>query len=1568
MKAKKISKKILAILLSLYTIWSICYAFTTNVGDYKKGDYRAIQKVASKNDYVYAEKSAYWNDDESSEATVKIVVETKKKTVTTEVPGQPEPPTELPSLNNADIIFVMDTSKSSYNRTTSGSKAAIERNVILPAAKSLITGDYANAGNRIAFCEFAQRIFLYSNKSGKNSPVAASGFGYTGTYSVSNRRRSVSESDYTSAYNAMSSSINGSSAATFYTKASDIENVINNAANTTLDSNHTDSNARYTNLDTFLIYANYLKNNYGSGRKMYLIVFSDGCPDPIAIKRQSNNNIDMSLDGIRSTGSYGSNPGDGPGKNHNREWLLSLSYPFNMLYKIASDKFRSGGNEIFFVKTGEDTDYAGSIYPIWNYITEKVSIPSSLTGERVDLPKDIENAKKSDPNCFRTNTDHIKTLSSGTSDSAISSIINKIYEYIGGSTTQTPGTPTPTTETKVEPVAFSCKVTDVINYDLFDIVPNSWNSNVNKSKISYDSKTKTITWPISGLNYGDKASNGKWPTLTFKIKLKSKETTGWLNTNYIKTKDDSCKITETPDPTNENFTVPSPWLNRNFTGRVIERYILVTGKGIYTALDTKDHKDVSKGSHSYAADLSNYKRYKYIGNKVEEGLTSSYQFDPGETYSSTTPSITISYEKRNYVITHVFVNPPDFGVEFLHYDKSEQKYITPTDTVVRKYDSLLSLGKKWFDGNQTAIDKYFEIMNGSGTEASKLNQLIDMASDKWNGDDFKALKSLYTENYVNGRLSYCPGELDLRINSGSPVKLSDQITSNNVQYIPTLASVKSAITSLASQVKDGCKIKVTFYYERRRFVTVNHLDVDNESFKVSPTTTDYIKVGDTKTYNALSGHILDNGSSYYTFYNKNRVNSYEGTSNTGINGTSSSVKVTADLNNFLKDVNIDFLYKKWWKVSVYYKDIDDSSDILNPVYYYKQHNDPLTEDYIDLVNKDGLHYRYKYVDAKMGETVLKTQSPDKQVKIDHVTNTVEIIFWYRKLPSITTTVIPETEFELGDPDDPSNPFTHKPTDDFDIIVLDDLFSVKMDIDHYSYGETGSTVKISFPFDVYAMEGAVNERPATGKFYKAGTEILVDDFDPAPTEETKSFTYTFRLPSWVVEQIYNGASIDKCCHTVIYGPYDDESNPGHKEVIDEKWKNIRVIGRVYDFTVTNLEGDDKWLNSLFGGTNKGKEYKADTLPIGQSLVNSKNSTLPNNTNNIRTQDPTWKYGMKLGSKFYFSINTKGLLSDQVEIVPKLVYYDAQGNLKNNVVYTYKLAGKGEVLYAGTDGLATNDVANNTKQFTTQLTNNKRFNTELQQENAKSNALKAYYTNNTSNLYITPITAENRKYSVSLLNAYKGYMQGATAQFGTYKTLTLPNTLRLSYANYASDNTTLSEVQKIGVTRISEQNGVLKYVTTNNSEYRDKINSSSNGTASVSLTEDQIINSLGHWYAEYKLPATLTVRENNVSGNELKSGYIVVEFKIYTKALDGGKYWKYLSYSSQLRGGKVDYNQWYLENTAMANKDSSVAVNFPQTSANSTGFTRQLSTTAGYYPVAVYDASMSVNDDYEPVVTH
>lgn len=188
----------------------------------------------------------------------------------------------------------------------------------------------------------------------------------------------------------------------------------------------------------------------------------------------------------------------------------------------------------------------------------------------------------------------------------------------------------------------------------------------------------------------------------------------------------------------------------------------------------------------------------------------------------------------------------------------------------------------------------------------------------------------------------------------------------------------------------------------------------------------------------------------------------------------------------------------------------------------------------------------------------------------------------------------------------------------DYWVLDEAGKVKLKID--VSGEEGLNisnylVKLKIPFDTY-MNG----------YYTKGSSInnlTVTNLDEILVAEK------LIVPVWVEEKEYDITA-------TIEATVD-----GFGTISSNSKDNVEVVGRLYDFTVTNIDGsdrtgDEKWKGTLFADENM--EYKANAIPIGQS-----------------TNQPTkYNYGIKLGTTFYFNVNTKGAKNNSILLTPKFLY--------------------------------------------------------------------------------------------------------------------------------------------------------------------------------------------------------------------------------------------------------------------------------------------------------------------------
>jgi hypothetical protein len=211
--------------------------------------------------------------------------------------------------------------------------------------------------------------------------------------------------------------------------------------------------------------------------------------------------------------------------------------------------------------------------------------------------------------------------------------------------------------------------------------------------------------------------------------------------------------------------------------------------------------------------------------------------------------------------------------------------------------------------------------------------------------------------------------------------------------------------------------------------------------------------------------------------------------------------------------------------------------------------------------------------------------------------------------------------------------------------------------------------------------------------------------------------------------------------------------------------------------------------------------------------------------------------------------------------------------------------------------------------------------------------------------------------NVLNAYKAenrlipYNPAQNVDFGNYSGLVLPSSLRLPYLNYAQDNIK-GEVLRIGLSDKGYKYG-------NRVDYLDKAETQfapelGRSQGYFGMKENQIVNSLGHWYAEYSLPRTLIVKD--ASGKELNNGYIIVMFKITTLDENGKAY---LAYYPNEKA-----SQWSKENTNV--KSGKVPIKLPKTVADVTAGVKDtktvnLNVSNGYYPVAIYEAGQRLSAD-------
>lgn len=281
-------------------------------------------------------------------------------------------------------------------------------------------------------------------------------------------------------------------------------------------------------------------------------------------------------------------------------------------------------------------------------------------------------------------------------------------------------------------------------------------------------------------------------------------------------------------------------------------------------------------------------------------------------------------------------------------------------------------------------------------------------------------------------------------------------------------------------------------------------------------------------------------------------------------------------------------------------------------------------------------------------------------------------------------------------------------------------------------------------------------------------------------EDKSFNdgpFTLVIPEWVEEKTY---TITSYVSTTDALPSEEKIGKEYNQMPEQTAaygeNKIEVVGKLYDFTITNLIEDKYWPNSLF--PNKTTEYKANTLPIGKG----------------DNQPAKYNYGISLGSTFFFNVNTIGQKNNKVSIVPQFKYVTKEGTIKDADIYV-KNNGKYENITKTTSGIQT--YLNN---------EHKKTRTNLKNELEKALKMTSYKTLET-----------NRKYT---MGAYSNLLIDATQKVPYVKYFEEENVTR--YASDTDKNKVLEAVSHwYGEYRLPSSTIVMEKGKTpgNGTEYKD-----------------------------------------------------------------------------------------------------------------------------------------------------
>lgn len=285
----------------------------------------------------------------------------------------------------------------------------------------------------------------------------------------------------------------------------------------------------------------------------------------------------------------------------------------------------------------------------------------------------------------------------------------------------------------------------------------------------------------------------------------------------------------------------------------------------------------------------------------------------------------------------------------------------------------------------------------------------------------------------------------------------------------------------------------------------------------------------------------------------------------------------------------------------------------------------------DLKSENYMYIGYDYIDTqdKFGNIVTPLTIKGNETKVNTIFNNSNdrrhIIFVYKKV---------ELEFDIDivmQPNDLENQLIGQ-LDNEDYWVLDEAGKTILKVN--VKGDEGLnilsySVKLRIPFDTYMNGNFIKENTINNLSVSDLQNIIVAD--------------RLIVPIWVVEKEY---FLDAVIEANV---------EGFGIVTANKKESVEVVGRLYDFTVTNLDGskqtgDEKWKNTLF--SDEMIEYKADVIPVGQR----------------ENQPVNYNYGIKLGTNFYFSLNTKGLKNNFISIVPKFIYISEDGkSIKDVDIY-------------------------------------------------------------------------------------------------------------------------------------------------------------------------------------------------------------------------------------------------------------------------------------------------------------
>lgn len=1351
-------------------------------------------------------KSAKWINEGKTEAEITIEVKTNKIDDNVEE-----------DIKNGDIIFILDRSGSMGNAVNLD-RETIERDVMKTAATTFLKGSYANNGNRVAYGEFSSALWLFSTTNG--------GYGRSGSvkYVFGYDKILKSVNDITTANQARDELLKTlkkyPETLKFYSNTSDIETQINRAIGEWLYGN--------TDLNLPFIWARCMLESRPQEeqiRKPYIIIITDGQPYP--------ENNDRSRKQQASQTSY--------------DWRKGQYVANKFAVETASILRNNYNAEIYTIIL----DTSNADYGMWN----------SMVGDN--------GASASN------NTAHIysigRTASTSTAKATMNDILERIYADMKSRASSQ------------ETAILNASLTDIINTELFSVSQSKNAITTNIGEATLSDNGKTVTWHFSGIDYGSKCTDGKWPTLKIKINLKDPSIYGDdMNTNSIIGGDDKCALVHSKG---EEIKVQTPWLSRPKTeSSVTIKYIdNDTGKILYNiALDNLQNQSLfpSKGTikSKYALSgkqlqlVSGIEKYELLEDKIIiDNKKYSLQTLPEKISINSNSTIEFYYTKArakvyirtfivnklDNVITGIINNsersmfvevgelqenaaPLTDKYEYLGYVFSKNENRIINSQTLNNLDKDENVVEYVLENSETAyIDFYY--LNQEYTYDATVNYIDNDTGEILYSTNVPQIKN-YSVFPSYGTLSsrYLIKDLKGTIGISEYDLITDKIIINGEQY--TTSSVPQTL------VMDEDKTIEFYYRKQNKDATIRTYIVTKVDDKIigirNNSSLSHLAYSDIEyqkeapvlpNYQYLGYIVRYDDESIIASYTLNSLNA---------NQTVAKYK----LSNYNQKIYVNFIYLEQFNtVTVKYQD-ERGNKILDDVVETVKSGGVVYPDVPNTIKNNNIVYNYT------GRSDGKNQNSS----IGPINKKTVVIITYKSImqnPVVSYPVINSQYIQNG----------------HSAVILGQKITVSIPSKgkHPQMSELGVTEPTNGWNSIYAKSEYLKfncDVIYENKIIKAGELISIARNENGGIENK---TVDILIPEYVEEGTYKATAI---VSNLAINKKTTSKHKGYNNLYEENEAageiEFVVKGKIYDFTITNIIGDNFWPTSSFKNING---YKADIdetnkiamLPIGQRNY----------------QNSSYKYGISLGSSFFYNLNTIGLKNEKIIIETNLIYLDKNGEQIDVDIYYKDSSGQYKLLpYESTSELIT-----------------------------KLN-IDAYKPR-------TNITKELQQG----LSLYTGVEYNKNTTIGNHKQIQINNNLKTPFVNYFSEEQSLTKEAVLNANIGSE-----------------------------------VLKATSHWYGYYSLPYSTIVVPKGTSQNllsrEIKTGYIVVLFKIKSIDKNGEEY---LVYDNQLVGnewkneggvGNEGYLTVYLPNTSSsANKDAIIKVE------------------NGYYPIAIYGAGTRLSYD-------